>query len=118
MSALAALTNSFNLPWQLWNQQTMNKEEAQKFIVEKLSEFRNKGYYKLKELIDVEPETGEMAGEGDKKYQYEIQVFWDDKINGNIRVAGCIDDGGWRVLYPLSDDFIVDRNNRFIGEEF
>jgi hypothetical protein len=29
---------------------------------------------------------------------------------------GAIDDGGFRVFFPLTDDFIITRDGKFIGE--
>jgi hypothetical protein len=31
-------------------------------------------------------------------------------------ILGSIDDGGWRALRPLCDDFILAPDGRFVGE--
>lgn len=49
-------------------------------------------------------------------YQGEVQVFWDDKPNGAIRVMASIDDGGWRAFVPLTADFILAPDGTFVGE--
>ncbi len=94
----------------------MNKNEAQILIGEILSKYRKKDYLTLKRLIETEIKTGEIIGKSGTEYHYEIQLFWDDKKNGNIRVMVNIDDGGLRVFRPLSNDFIKSSNNTFIGE--
>jgi hypothetical protein len=37
----------------------------------------------------------------------EIQCFWDDRADGDIRVMGSIDDGGWRAFVPITDGFMM-----------
>ena len=36
-----------------------------------------------------------------------IQIHWDGRRGGDIRVIGLIDDGGWRAFIPLSEGFIT-----------
>ncbi len=67
-------------------------------------------------MINAEPINYEYKNAIGILYQIEIQAYWDDKPNENIRVMGSIDDGGWRAFSPLSDDFIKSPNNEFIGE--
>lgn len=94
----------------------MDKKEAKLLINDILKDYREKDYSVLKGLVNSEPDTGEIVGKSGVKYQYEIQVFWDDNVGGNIRAIGNIDNGGWRAFKPISDDFIKDSNNDFIGE--
>lgn len=94
----------------------MNKEEAKQIIRAELESFRAKPYSELVQMIDAEPITGERTGPSGEGYQIEIQAFWDNKPNGNIRVTGSIDDGGWRAFFPLGDDFIKSPSNEFVGE--
>lgn len=94
----------------------MDKKEAKQVILAVLEPFRAKPYAELIQMIDAEPVTGERASSSGKQYQIEIQVFWDNKPNGNIRVIGEIDDGGWRAYFPLTEDFIKSPSNEFVGE--
>jgi len=94
----------------------MNKKEARQIIQAELESYRAKPYSELVKMIDAEPVTGEVTGPSGKLYQIEIQAFWDGKPNGDIRVMGCIDDGGWRAVHPLTDDFIKSPSNNFVGE--
>lgn len=89
----------------------MNKAEALKMLDEQLASFRAMPYDDLTTLIDSEPTTGEVSGPSNKKVQYEIEVLWDDKPGGNVRVIGNIDDGGWRAYFPLGNDFIKSPDN-------
>ena len=67
-------------------------------------------------MIGAEPITMERSSPEEKWYQIEIQVFWDDKPKGDVRVAGSIDDGGWRAYLPLCRDFIMAPDNSFVDE--
>jgi len=40
-----------------------------------------------------------------------IQVHWEGKRGGDIRVIGLIDDFGWSVFFPLCSDFITGPND-------
>jgi hypothetical protein len=57
-----------------------------------------------------------VKGKSGIEYQVEIVAFWDDKPHGDLRVSGGVDDGGWRALHPLSDDFIMAPDGSFVGE--
>ena len=94
----------------------MDKVEAIEVLEKELAFFRPKSYFELKNMVGADPITKETTSDTDTKYQIEIMVHWDDKPNGNIRVHGCIDDGGWRAFFPLSSDFIISTEGEFIDE--
>lgn len=48
--------------------------------------------------------------------KFEIQVFWDDRLGGNVRVLGSIDNGGWRAFVPVNRDFIKAPDGSFVGD--
>lgn len=95
----------------------MNKGEARKLLAKELEGWRQRPYAELASLVHGDPVTGEVQSEAGNRYQYEIQVFWDRKPGGDIRVLGAIDDGGIRAFFPLTHDFIVATNGDFIGED-
>ncbi len=88
------------------NGKSVDKSEAKRVLVKHLGKYKAKTYAELKELID-ELEVCEIAGRSGVLYQLEVQVFWDDKRNGQIRVIAAIDDGGWRTYCPLSGGLLV-----------
>ncbi len=94
----------------------MDKEEALEIIEKELATFRSKSYLELKEMIEAEPITKEITSNTCTKYQIEIMAHWDDKTDEDIRVHGCIDDMGWRAFFPLSSDFIMSPEGKFIDE--
>ena len=94
----------------------MDKAEARTILAAKLNEYRTWSYDQLRERVN-EQDTVELAAPSGAIYQVEIQYIWDDKPNGDIRVMGSIDDGGWRSFFPLDDSFIRALDGRFVGED-
>jgi hypothetical protein len=93
----------------------MDKEEARPLLATEISAWRSRSYADLVGQMK-EPSAFEVEGASGAKYQVEIEVFWDDKPGGNIRVICSIDDGGWRAFSPLSDDFIMAPDGSFVDE--
>ena len=93
----------------------MDKKEAHQILAKHLQDFRGKSYADLKRLL-TEQDTIEVTAPSGNSYQIEIQAVWDDRPDGNLRIIGNIDDGGLRALVPLSDDFIISPDGRFVGE--
>ena len=93
----------------------MNKIEALQLLQARLRPWRERPWSELRN--DVGPSRCfEACGESGTTYQGEIQVFWDDKPDGAIRVMGSINDGGWRAFVPLTDAFILAPDGTFVGE--
>ena len=93
----------------------MDATEARSLLRKELEALRSLSYAELADRLD-KPATHELRGESDVTYQLEIQVFGDHRPGGNLRVRGSIDDGGWRSLAPLFEDFIVAPDGSFVGE--
>ena len=84
----------------------MNREEALSLLNAKLNEYRKLSYGQLAARVGDE-EFPEVVGPSGTQYQIEIQIVWDDKPGGDVRVLAAIDDGGWRAFMPLCDSLIV-----------
>lgn len=95
----------------------MNIQEAREILRRHLDRYRGQSYADLVRLIQ-EQDMSEVAGASGTSYQIEIQAVWDQpsKPQGNIRVLGSIDDGGWWANVPLCDDFIMAPDGSFVGE--
>ena len=93
----------------------MNNDEAKEILHQHLVRYRERTYAELRDLID-ESVTIEYSSPSGVTYQIQTQVFWDGEPEGSLRVMGAIDDGGWRALSPLCDDFIMAPDGSFIGE--
>lgn len=84
----------------------MDREEALTLLSTKLDEYRRLGYDGLAARVGEE-EFPEVVGASGTQYQMEIQIVWDNKPGGDVRVLGSIDDGGWRAFLPLCDSLLV-----------
>jgi len=94
----------------------MDKREARHILVSQLQSLRDKSYSELVKMVGGEPVDLEITGSSGVRYGIEVQIFWDDRPNGNVRVMGAIDDGGWRACFPLCESFIKTPQNTFVGE--
>ena len=94
----------------------MNRQEAESIVAEQLKSYREKPYSELVKLMGQKPSTFEIRGPSGVLYQLEIQAFWDDQPNGNVRIMASIDDGGLRAFSPINDDFIKSPAGKFVGE--
>lgn len=93
----------------------MDREQAIALLARKLQIYRAMSYEQLRALVGrVEPYNFE-ASDG-MHWQIEIQIIWDEKPNGDIRVLGAIDASDLRAFLPLTDDFIVAPDGTFVGE--
>jgi hypothetical protein len=84
----------------------MDREEALGLLNAKLDDYRQMTYSELISKIGTN-QVVEVGGPSGTEYQIEIQVMWDHKPNGDIRILGAVDDGGLRAFMPLCSDLIV-----------
>jgi len=94
----------------------MDRAEALEVLSEELGRYRKRTYDELKAFIGQGVNAYETKAASGTVCQLEIQVYWDGKAGGDLRVIGAIDDGGWRAFVPLTDDFILTADGEFIGE--
>jgi hypothetical protein len=81
-----------------------------------LAPYRAKSYDALTATIGS-LDVFEVPNLGDRPYQIEVQVMWDDKPDGAILVMGGIDDGGWSAFAPITESFLVDPTGAFVCED-
>jgi hypothetical protein len=93
----------------------MNNDEARAVLREHLVTWRTRSWTDLRALMGEE-QVCELVGPSGVTYQVEINVYWDDEAGGDLRVVGCIDDGGWRAFVPLREDFILAPDGTFVNE--
>jgi hypothetical protein len=95
----------------------VDNAEAKALLADVLTEWRGRTYAALTERVDGEPATGEVVGASGTRYGFEIEVVWDRRPGGDVRVLAMIDDGGLRALWPLTDGFILAPDGRFVDED-
>ena len=85
---------------------SMNERAALECLATERAQLKSLTCEELTALVD-EPRSKWVTGSDGRKYQLEIQVFWDSKESRNLRLMLSVDDGGWRAFIPLTDSFIV-----------
>ncbi len=94
----------------------MDTQEARALAASHLETWRKRSYEDLVTLMDRDCcEHTEVFGPSGTWYQVEVNVFWDDRPGGDVRVMLSIDDGGWRAFVPLTDSFIMAPDGTFVG---
>jgi len=93
----------------------MDTVAAQKVLDKWVAKLRTEPYRELASRVG-RATTDEIPRDGERSWQVEVQVFWDDEPHGNVRVMVSIDDGGLRAFVPLANDFIKSPSGEFIGE--
>ena len=94
----------------------MNREEALSLLDAHLDQYRKLRYAEIAAKIGEE-EFPVVVGPSGTEYQMEIQIRWDHKPNGNIRVLGAIDDGGLRAFMPLCSDLLMRPDEHEVDDE-
>ena len=93
----------------------MNKAEAIALANKELESLRGLHYETLRSRIG-QAEGFDRVSEKGEPYQVEFDYFFDDKTEENIRVVAMISYSFWTSFAPVSSDFIIARNGRFVGE--
>jgi hypothetical protein len=93
----------------------MSRDEARVLLATHLAGYRTYSYSRLVELIGS-VETADVRGADGTMYQLEIEFFWDDKKNGDIRVLAAIDGGPISSFRPMTDAFIKAANGAYVDE--
>jgi hypothetical protein len=85
----------------------MDRQEALGLLNAQLNEYRKMSYAELSAKIGYE-EFPAVVGPSGTEYQIEIQIRWDHKPGGDIRVMGSIDNGTFRGAFkPVCEDLLV-----------
>jgi hypothetical protein len=94
----------------------MDKKEARQLLDAALTTYRARSYGQLVAQIGSDDHLV-LTGPSNIEYQIEVQILWDNKPGGDVRVMAGIDDG--RILsamVPLCADFAMSPDGRFVGE--
>jgi hypothetical protein len=95
----------------------MDKKEARLILAEHLARYRSRPYAKLAALAwEVRTNTPEAVVPSGVRYQIEVQFFSNDKPDGDVPVSASVDDRGIPAFFPVTDDFILSPEERFLRE--
>ncbi len=93
----------------------MNKIEAVEILERELVQYRKLPYSDLVKKMG-EQETFEKINERGEKFQVEVDFFFDNEEEKTIRVLAMLSYSLWTDFSPVSRDFIVAPNGKFVGE--
>lgn len=94
----------------------MGRAEYLELLKPIVAEYRQHSYTFWRSRVGDEPITLQNSTSDGTEYQVEIEAFWDEFPDGDIRVLFSIDDGGWRAFIPVCEDFIISPGADLIGE--
>ena len=93
----------------------MSRGEARTLLTKHLARYRAHPYSRLVELVGS-VETEDVRAIDGILYQLEVEFFWDDKENGNVRVLAAIDGGDISAVLPMTESFIKAASGDYLGE--
>lgn len=93
----------------------MDTVEARRVLDQWLARLRAVPYQELAARVGS-VSNDEIARDSERSWQVEVEVLWDDKPDGDVRVMVAIDDGGLRAFVPLTGEFIKSPSGQFVGE--
>lgn len=94
----------------------MDNAEAKSLLAREMARYRAMSYDDLVQLLDQTIHI-DTHGPSGATYQVDVEIMWDGPANGDLRIIGAIDDGGWRAFLPLTDSCILRPDGTFVGEE-
>ena len=98
------------------NDGLVDKAEATSILGEQEAALRRVPYDALIQQYLNQPAGFEVTGASGRRYQVEVEAFWDSGEPGDLRVLVAIDDGGLRAFAPMTTGFIVASDGSFVGE--
>ena len=86
-----------------------DKDEAARLIAAELEGLNKLEYDELRKTFIEQKSIWNyrVTGATGIEYQVEIQGFWEDAVDLDIRIIGSIDNGGLSAYMPLCDSLIV-----------
>lgn len=88
----------------------VDEREAERVLRSEARKLRAMPYRQLADRFAERQESIEVVAPSGTTYHVEAQGYWDDRGARDLRVVVSIDDGGLRVLAPLTDSFTIAAN--------
>jgi hypothetical protein len=82
-------------------------EEARGELRSEFLKLRAAGYDELVKRLAGKQERWDVVALSGATYHVELEGFWDDKEQRDLRVVASIDDGGLRAFLPFTDAFTI-----------
>jgi hypothetical protein len=91
----------------------MDQTIARKLLIDELQILKTRPFSFFTQSINRTIHKEKMGPDG-VGYQIEVEVIWDSRRGGNIRVMGSVHDGKVRSVKPLTEDFIITPAGTFL----
>jgi hypothetical protein len=88
---------------------------ARKLLKEELASLKTRPFSFFAQSVNRTTHK-KIVGQDGAHYQIEIEVFWDNRRGGDIRVIGSVNDGQSRAAAPLKEDFVITPRGTFLGK--
>ena len=92
----------------------MGRTQAHQLASERVRSLRSVPFQALQQYIRPAHERVNVSG---SEYVVETQAFWDDQRKEALRVLVSVWQGDRLHGKAVSQDFILDRSGRFVGED-
>jgi len=90
----------------------MKQTIARQLLKDELANLKTRSYSFFSQSVNRTTHK-KIIGQDGAHYQIEIEVFWDNRRGGDIRVIGSVDDGHSRAAAPVTEDFIITPSGTF-----
>jgi hypothetical protein len=84
----------------------MKQTIARQLLKDELANLKTRSYSFFSQSVNRTTHK-KIIGQDGAHYQIEIEVFWDNRRGGDIRVIGSVDDGHSRAAAPLTEGFVI-----------
>jgi hypothetical protein len=88
---------------------------ARKLLKDELESLKTRPYSFFAQSVNRTTHK-KIIGQDGAHYQIEIEVFWNGRRGGDIRVVGSVDDGQSRIVVPLTEDFVITPIGAFLAK--
>ncbi|HEY7731875.1 MAG TPA: hypothetical protein VH950_13420 [Gaiellaceae bacterium] len=86
----------------------MSDDEAKGILRSEFLKLRALGYEALVDRLEGKKEQVDVTGSTGADYHVELEAFWDNREERQLRVVASIDDGGLRAFLPFTESFSID----------
>ncbi len=88
---------------------------ARKLLKEELESLKTRPFSFFAQSVNRTTHK-KIIGQDGAHYQIEIEIFWDNRRGGDIRVIGSVDDGHSRAAAPLKEDFVISPSGTLVAK--
>jgi len=93
----------------------MKQTIARQLLKDELANLKTRSYSFFSQSVNRTTHK-KIIGQDGAHYQIEIEVFWDNRRGGDIRVLGSVNDGHSHAAAPVTEDFVITPSGTFLAK--